>query len=41
MGLVAIGEASWQAAERVVYQLWQLEQRRRDRAAIKALIARS
>jgi hypothetical protein len=31
--------ASWRAAERLVHQLWQLEQCRRDRAAIEALLA--
>ncbi len=39
LGLVAIGVASWRAAGSLVHQLWQLERRRRDRAAVEVLLA--
>jgi hypothetical protein len=38
--LVTIVVAVWQAGVRLAHQLWRLEERRRDGAAIEALIAR-
>jgi hypothetical protein len=39
LGLVAIVMAAFEAASRLLHQLWRLEQRRRDPAAIESLLA--